>query len=341
MKTKANQGFSLVEVIIAIAILAIVALPLFSSFAQSAKTNAKAREIMNATNLAQNIVEEIKADGVIAYSGLTQIGTSSYTDVPISDTLTMGGKQYYAKVTISPSTEAINDEPVFPFKGINPAFDGVYQCSDDLKKEIAQAYIEAYGGELIDYSNNFNDRFYLAYLTVTLSENEGVYVVNALANYRSMEQVWNYSVTKLMYNSANAESLNLEDNNGNIGKLSLENIYVFYNNKRSCKIEFQNDTSEDVNENFYIFNQAGGLNTNILQVIMDDDLGSEFLTNDHKAIVYHNFLSGMIFSTNHCDMKSIEEISNIEKRLYDVKVDLFYDAKYENKITTILSTALK
>lgn len=341
MKKKANQGFSLVEVVIAIAILAIVALPLFSAFAQSAKTNAKARKIMNATNLAQNIVEDIKADGVLTYSGLTEIGASNYENIPVSDNLIMGGKQYYAKVSISPSTKAINNELVFPFQGINPGIDAVYQSSDDLKKEIAQAYIETYGGELLDYTSNFNDRFYLSNLIATLTENEGVYLVSALATYRSMEESWAYPVTKIMYNSTNASSLNLDDNDVNTGELEMKNIYVFYCNKGLCKMEFRNETSENVDEKFYIINQAGGLNNNSLQVIVDGDLSSGYTTNGATAVVYHNFLPGMVFAPSHCDMSSIDSLSEIDKRLFEIRVDIFEDVKYEKKITTITGTALK
>ena len=343
MKKKANQGFSLVEVVIAIAILAIVALPLFSAFAQSAKTNAKARKIMNATNLAQNIVEEIKANGVLAYSGLTEIGASSYENVPVSDGLIMGSKQYYAKVSISPSTKAINNELVFPFQGINPGTDAVYQCSEDLKKEISQVYLETHVGKLQDYTSNFNDRFYLSNLIATLTENEGVYLVSALATYQSMEKQssWTHSVTKIMYNSTNASSLNLDGNDGNTGELEMKNIYVFYCNKGLCKMEFRNETSENVDEKFYIINQAGGLNNNSLQVIVDGDLSSGYTTNGATAVVYHNFLPGMVFAPSHCDMSSIDSLSEIDKRLFEIRVDIFEDVKYEKKITTITGTALK
>lgn len=340
MKKKANQGFSLVEVVIAIAILAIVALPLFSAFAQSAKTNAKAREIMNATNLAQNIVEEIKANGVLAYSGLTEIGASSYENVPVSDGLIMGSKQYYAKVSINPSTKAINNELVFPFQGINPGIDAVYQCSEDLKKEISQAYLETHVGELLDYTSNFNDKFYLSNLIVTLTENEGIYLVNALASYHSLEEDWAYPITKLMYNSTNAANLNLDDND-DTGELEMKNIYVFYCNKGFCKVEFRNETSENVDEKFYIINQADGLNTNSLQVIVDGDLSSGFVTNGALASIYHNFLPGMIFATSRCEMNDIGSLSKLDKRLFEIKVDIFSDAKYEKKVTTITGTALK
>lgn len=54
---KKNQGFTLVELVIAIVILAIAVSPLLSNFIQSSKMNLKSRKQLNALNLAQDIME--------------------------------------------------------------------------------------------------------------------------------------------------------------------------------------------------------------------------------------------------------------------------------------------
>ena len=59
--SQSNKGFTLVEVLIAITILAIIVVPLLRAFVVSANTNAKARRVMRATTLAQNVIEELKA----------------------------------------------------------------------------------------------------------------------------------------------------------------------------------------------------------------------------------------------------------------------------------------
>lgn len=338
MKKKADQGFSLVEVIIALSILAIVSIPLLSSFAQSAKTNAKAREIMNATNLAQNIVEEIKADGALVYTGLTDIGAGTYVDVPTSDTLIMGGKQYYARVSITPSTKLINKESVFPFQGIDPSVDAVYQCSNKMKEEIAQAYIEANGGDFTEYKSLFNEKFYLSNLVVSLTEKEGIYLVNGLATYHSVENEWPYTLTKLMYNSADSTNLNLDDGSG---ELRLKNMYVFYCNAGRCKMEFNNETTANVDQRFYVINQLDGSSSNTLTISVDNNLSNGFFTEGSTPFVYHNFLDSRIFVPRHCEMRPINDLAKIDKRLYDVKVDIFKDSTYTNKITTITGTTLK
>ena len=56
-----ERGYTLIELIVAITILAIIAIPLMHGFVTAAKTNAKAREIEQATTVAQNTMEEVKA----------------------------------------------------------------------------------------------------------------------------------------------------------------------------------------------------------------------------------------------------------------------------------------
>ena len=59
-----DRGFSLVELIVCIAILAIAAIPLYQSMSLSARTNAKAQSKQNATSLAEKVMEEIKSTSV-------------------------------------------------------------------------------------------------------------------------------------------------------------------------------------------------------------------------------------------------------------------------------------
>lgn len=59
--TKKNKGFTLVEVLIAITILAIIVTPLLHAFVTAANVNSKSRRLLDSNTLSQNIIEEVKS----------------------------------------------------------------------------------------------------------------------------------------------------------------------------------------------------------------------------------------------------------------------------------------
>ena len=60
-RKNANAGMTLLEVIIAVSIFSIAAIVLLQSFVTSGRINRKSDEYMEATTMAQNLMEEIKA----------------------------------------------------------------------------------------------------------------------------------------------------------------------------------------------------------------------------------------------------------------------------------------
>lgn len=56
-----NAGFSLVEILIAVTILAIIVIPLLHMFVTSTRINVKSRQMQRATTVAQDIMEGLKA----------------------------------------------------------------------------------------------------------------------------------------------------------------------------------------------------------------------------------------------------------------------------------------
>ena len=57
-----NKGFSLVEVLIAMLIMAVVSVPILSCFVSAAKYNGKAKTNQHITGAAQSIMEGFKAN---------------------------------------------------------------------------------------------------------------------------------------------------------------------------------------------------------------------------------------------------------------------------------------
>lgn len=56
-----NAGFSLIELLIAVTILAIIVIPLLHMFVTSTRVNVKSRQMLRATTVAQDIMEGLKA----------------------------------------------------------------------------------------------------------------------------------------------------------------------------------------------------------------------------------------------------------------------------------------
>ncbi len=88
-----NQGLSLVEVLVAVAILALVTGPILKGFVSAISYNAKAKEKQRVTTAAQSIMEGFKAydieelcwqfNGVHPF--MVVAGTGSFAETPISD----------------------------------------------------------------------------------------------------------------------------------------------------------------------------------------------------------------------------------------------------------------
>ena len=87
-----NAGFSLLEVILSMAILAILSIPLMSYFTQSMKYNAKMADKQHASHLAQEVMENLKNQ-----PNLAQNADASGFDVPY---LTAGN---YVKASYTPA----------------------------------------------------------------------------------------------------------------------------------------------------------------------------------------------------------------------------------------------
>lgn len=107
MKQNTDQGgFSLLEVVLAMAILAIISIPLLSYFTDSMKYNAMMADKQHATILAQDIVESLKlqqklvkiSDSGTAYGVPYLLDNKYVIDTSVPDTLYddgVGEVQYY------------------------------------------------------------------------------------------------------------------------------------------------------------------------------------------------------------------------------------------------------
>ena len=94
-KICSDKGFSLIEIIIAIAILAIITLPLLNAFVTSSKMNALSRNKLLAIETGKNIMEEMKGYNL---ADIIKLGSPNITSP------TIFGNTGFEELDYNPST---------------------------------------------------------------------------------------------------------------------------------------------------------------------------------------------------------------------------------------------
>ena len=123
-----NGGFSLLEVILAMAILAIISIPLLSYFTQSMKYNAMMADKQHATNLAQEVLEDLKNQKELAV-----VTTGAGFRVPYLE-----GKGY----TLLSETPAAAPAPAFQAENVYYAAAGTSGRAYDVEVSVSTAAAE-------------------------------------------------------------------------------------------------------------------------------------------------------------------------------------------------------
>lgn len=163
-----NDGFSLIELLIAIVILSIIVVPLLHSFVTSARTNAKSRNTMHATAIAEDVMEQFEAHTLeemadiytadpptgftntvlqdaeldVDGDGSTEPGIWQYT---FRDEKTTSGV-YDVVVTLDPNGyPELNEKDIVNIQNLAGNLNAVYSETEDAAQE-AYGYFEAYSG---------------------------------------------------------------------------------------------------------------------------------------------------------------------------------------------------
>lgn len=105
-----NEGFTLIELLVAALIVAVVLIPFMSSFVTAARTNRRAKRIMEATTAGQNVFEELKARSVADFMPAASKEDTGKTDAEgktiyrLSSEITrsVNGHSFKLKVTLDP-----------------------------------------------------------------------------------------------------------------------------------------------------------------------------------------------------------------------------------------------
>ena len=351
-----NRGATLIEILVAMAILAICALPLFKSLILSAQTNVKAREHLSATTAAESVIEEMKADGMEKFLQENQ-GNEDITDVEkITEAGAVTGyrftypdyevdsKGYDVKVEVRPyrntdeGAEDYNSKEISDLYRMDLRTDGIYvqdekTMANDFVKLVSEGVFEAEQRDTVLSGLNM----------------EWKYTIGSSNDVQTIDQNVTYSYNETLVGEH--ESI-LYDGSHADGK--LKNLYICFIPNKSNTITIVN--KEDYPLTVYLIKQGTSKakvkiniigNTPITQLGEKEDAdfnkGVRIRTNvtSEDEAEYH-YISGSLDTKlaagqlqENFGLKELDG-AKVQTRLYDIDITVSRNGK---EITTLSGTA--
>lgn len=306
-----NQGFSLLEVLIAIIILCIVSIPLLRAFVTAAKTNARSKITLKATSVAEDLMEdfknrsleELEAKYGAVYDETTGIYTFQVTDqTKFSQKLPDG---YYVTLKLDPSKYSnANALNLSEFSTISSSDSAVFTMPIDTDPALLTGYDSRVYAEFADRSTTWHGlnnslalkdfNFFKENLdrTITVSILEDGTGTDALGDEVKLVRV-NVNVTYELKNysgilpveESKYEIVNTEMFNNTITKTKLNSIFILYNPRYLAAKSIHGDNiiienPNNIETNLYVIAQKGTLDAGYA--------GSYDVTNGLKLTVLEN-----------------------------------------------------
>ena len=143
-----NSGLSIVEVLVAVAILAIVFVPLLKTFTQASTINSKAQKLQNVTSLAEGVMEDVKGKSIQELHDLA-VERADVSFLPLDEdgTLTKGDLKNVPPYTVTyenvTATQGITYDAVVTiatenYKNKTKGADDIGDVSDANIRELPQ-----------------------------------------------------------------------------------------------------------------------------------------------------------------------------------------------------------
>lgn len=255
MRSRDERGFTLVELIIAISILAVVVIPISLAFMTSTRLTMVTRRQQRANTAATNVMEDIRADDpnqLIADKNLTadENGVYSY-----STTEEVDGETYTVAVQLDPNYDStdLNDETTdynaaklasfYSIDGTSDASFAIRTADDDeAALELADKIRPSeknYDGTN-SYADNVRKRMYRD-IDLIITDNGSATRVDASVTYHIETGTAVYStdpISQCVFSSSHDDS----------GNSRLENIYLFFSGLTSSRKSSPQETVTIYNE---------------------------------------------------------------------------------------------
>lgn len=335
-----NKGFTLVEVIITVAILALVVAPFLSSFLVAGNTNASAKRKQEATDLGQLLAEEFDAKDINMILSEGQYGTPERFEVEDEDTGEMAngykfniGSDYLpasysnsfrAVVTLQPSKHDINNVGTPVVNGSSTDNMAVYMSniySADSKVGSDASYREC----TLTIRSNYNEDMELVYyvkMSVRYYSSSGSMVYSADNQFSELSYTNKIPEIYIFYLPFGEQDRIVIDNqipiddltDGETGEVKYTGIHVITQDIASSQLDPSDITVISLNE------------ANISEEYSLEDLqGSAISTGEMECVT----ATTKIYTNVRSDYATDSFITGyVEKdTLYNLKVEVYFGDK--------------
>lgn len=347
---KNNKGFTLLELILTVVILALVAAPFLSSFASASKANLKSKRIQEANELGEYIIEQFKATSVdqlvttynlkpddtyvidsatgSAYSKYSTKYTGKVSKNAADAALPAGmRKGYTAEITLTPAKNVVNADYAIPvidnldkkicavFNKNITKYDTLYTdaSSRKVKIEVGKGTTKYTVKLTVDIKNASGSILGSNSITWEYDTVPSVYIL-----YKPLSGNDEIEIKNNMYNTADFDVAGEKKNVGVYIINQKASTGVFYNNISTSRVKV------------YEASSAITGNTYTLANLINPSSTSSMLTN---TTLYTNI--GDVKSNLSGNLSAGKDNGNVNDTVKMIKIDTVYNldvaVKYEGK----------
>lgn len=236
---KQNMGFSLVEVLVTLALISVLSIPLIQTFLNSARVNGKAKSMQNATDIAQSISEYFGAMPLgalkTAYQGkYTSMSDGRIVFTNIGDGINKDSdgvdyykgsdtEKFYVSVIVDPTGYSKADKTGMN-DYIRPGINNLNENSSITCRSKLEQYDTNIVNTFKEKGVNVDDKSKIVKKSVfTIYENESTVYAD------KVEYKYNLDIT-YTYNKKNIEYKNIELGIGTVDRagIAAPNLYIIY-----------------------------------------------------------------------------------------------------------------
>lgn len=296
MKKTDNRGISMVELLVAVCIMAIIAIPLLHSFVTSHQVNARSRQTMRATTLAQNEMEIFEKEKIADLSDPDKFAYDAvlrkdgyHVDAP--DDPSDNGRYVFSRIGI------IND------KSGREEFD-VYITLDPLRADSSARYFNANDVPLLSM-NTISVVDTGTYVQRIRTENNEVDQDTLAYSYFNMNKTSSVTLEDIRKNVKRTITIDISQETKEIGVFTTAKVTYLY----ECSTSIVPEDKKFYKEEQLIYNNSQNL----------DDLGNPV---ELKGIYLFYAPRYDIPDVNKADMIVVNNPEGVAADIYIIRQDL-------------------